>query len=102
MGKLSGQKEIESIIEQTQRRRDEEEGVYHIPTAKRPCRRTVLNYKSLGAIVTPTTITTKAVQKTECRETAERSIRSTVSYMMTTRMKKKSDRFFPVTTFFPR
>lgn len=37
----------------------------------------------MAALVAPTTVTTKAVTKTEVRQTSEQSIRSMVSFMMT-------------------
>ena len=63
--------EIVNMLENASRERDEENGVYHniIPGAKRACTKTHQNYKTLAATQSSTTITKRAVQKTEVRET---------------------------------
>ena len=55
--------------------------MFHI--SNQPCKRTKFNYKTLAAKVASTTLTTKAVDKTQVREVAEKSFRSTVSFLMT-------------------
>ena len=73
------------MLENASRERDEENGVYHniIPGAKRACTKTHQNYKTLAATQSSTTITKRAVQKTEVRETTENSFRSTMAFAMT-------------------
>ena len=79
-GATFGTKEVVQMIETQAKKRDIQSGHFHNPSGKRACKRTYSNYKTLACTVTDTTITNSAVSKTEVREVAENSIRSTFSY----------------------
>ena len=83
-GSTLGADEINDMIQKATRQQDLQNGIHHNPAANSHSYRTTKNYKSLLASLKSTTITQRAVDKTEVREIAEKSIRSTISFMMMT------------------
>ena len=82
-GSTIGFKETMTMLEDdSQRKNAKADGFFHLPDAKRSCYQTVRNYMTLAAAVVPTTLTETAVQKTEVRETAEKSIRSAIAFLI--------------------
>jgi hypothetical protein len=70
-GKTIATKEVCDMLEKLQSKRNNEQGIFHI--ANQPRKKAKNNYKILAAVVTNTTLTIKAVDKTRVREISEKS-----------------------------
>ena len=81
-GYTIGDEDVQLMLEEVTSKKDFEEEIFH--QKKKPSSKTIKRYKSYAAVATKSTITTKAGTKTEVRETAENSIRSTASFLVTT------------------
>ena len=81
-----GIEDIENMIQSVQKRQKTEQGLYFNPTVIEPCNRTLKRYKTVATTLVPVTITDRAISKTEARITAETSVHSTASFMVTSAM----------------
>ena len=83
MGQNVNNSHVEELIASAAKENDEAKGLYHNSTSVLCSNKTMINYKSVLAEMGES-ITTKSVSKTEVRQIAETSIRSTISFMMMT------------------